>query len=70
MSTTTTVVVVAAALAIGFYAGAKYCQGQVHAGAVGGVDQLLGFVGLNVNDGYGRVAHNLADTVVGQVLGG
>jgi hypothetical protein len=70
MSTTATVLLVGAALGVGFYVGAKYVQGQVHGGAVAGIDQVLGFVGLNVNDGYGRVAHNLADTVVGQVLGG
>lgn len=64
------VVLVAAAAAGGFYLGSRYAVGQVHAGAVGGVDELLGGLGVNVHDGYGRVAHTLADTIVGGVLGG
>jgi hypothetical protein len=70
MSTGWVVVVVAAAAGAGFYFGSKYTLGQVHGGAVGGVDEVLAAVGLNVHDGYGRVAHTLADTIVGGVLGG
>ena len=70
MSTTWTIVLVAAAVGVGFYAGAKYAVGEVHSGTVGALDDLLGRVGVNVHDGYGRVAHTLADTIVGEVLGG
>jgi hypothetical protein len=70
MSTTWTIVLVAAGVGAGFYLGAKYVQGEVHTGAVGAFDDLLGRVGVNVHDGYGRVAHTLADTIVGEVLGG
>lgn len=62
------VVVVGGVGALGFYLGAQYALGQVHTGVIGGIDTLLGDVGLNVNQGYGRAAHNIADATVGAIL--
>jgi hypothetical protein len=63
-----TVGLVAAAGGLGFYLGAKYAVGEVQTGAVGAFDSILGAVGVNVNQGYGRTAHNIADAVAGQIL--
>lgn len=54
--------------ALGFWLGAKYALRQVQSGVVGGVDSLLGDIGLNPNQGYGRSVHNIADAVAGKIL--
>ena len=53
---------------LGFYVGAQYAVGQVHSGVLDEIDKGLNAIGLNVNQDYGRAAHNTADATLGQIL--
>lgn len=68
MRTVLTVAAVLGAGALGFYFGAKYAIGEVHSGVLDEIDKGLNFVGLDVNQDYGRAAHNIADAMVGKIL--